>query len=37
MLVPYGIKAEMVRILKDEGYITDYSVDTEAPRIRASR
>ena len=31
MFVPYSkIKAEVVRILKDEGYITDYSVDTEA-------
>ena len=37
MFVPYSkIKAEVVRILKDEGYITDYSVDTEAahPRIK---
>jgi len=37
MLVPYSkIKAEIVRILKDEGYITDYSVDTEGahPRIK---
>ena len=37
MFVPYSkIKAEIVRILKDEGYITDYSVDTEAahPRIK---
>ncbi len=37
MFVPYSkIKAEIVRILKDEGYITDYAVDTEAahPRIK---
>ena len=37
MFVPYSkIKAEIVRILKDEGYITDYVVDTEAahPRIK---
>ena len=30
MLVPYSrIKAEIARILKQEGYITDYEVDTE--------
>jgi small subunit ribosomal protein S8 len=37
VLVPYSkIKAEIARILKDEGYITDYSIDTGAahPRIR---
>jgi small subunit ribosomal protein S8 len=37
MLVPYSrIKADIVRILKDEGYITDYEVDTKAahPRIK---
>src|SRR5258708_18747345 len=37
LLVPYSkIKAEIARILKDEGYITDYSVDTSAahPRIK---
>jgi small subunit ribosomal protein S8 len=37
MFVPYSrIKAEIVRILKDEGYISDYSVDTSAahPRIK---
>src|SRR5205085_9988803 len=37
MLVPYSkIKAEIARILKDEGYITDYAVDTGAahPRIK---
>jgi small subunit ribosomal protein S8 len=37
MYVPYSkIKAEIVRILKDEGYISDYSIDTEAahPRIK---
>jgi len=37
VLVPYSrIKAEIARILKDEGYITDYSVDTssEHPQIK---
>src|SRR2546425_7925316 len=37
MFVPYSkIKTEIVRILKDEGYISDYSVDTSAahPRIK---
>ena len=37
VLVPYSkIKAEIARILKDEGYITDYSVDTTAahPHIK---
>jgi small subunit ribosomal protein S8 len=37
MLVPYSrIKAEIVKILKEEGYITDYEVDTKAahPRIK---
>ena len=37
MFVPYSkIKAEVARILKDEGYITDYAVDTSAahPRIK---
>ena len=37
LFVPYSkIKAEVTRILKDEGYITDYSVDTSAehPRIK---
>src|SRR6266849_5462229 len=37
IFVPYSkIKAEVVRILKDEGYIADYSVDTSAahPRIK---
>jgi small subunit ribosomal protein S8 len=37
MFVPYSkIKAEVARILKDEGYIVDYSVDTSAahPRIK---
>src|SRR2546427_9444593 len=37
VLVPYSrIKAELARILKDEGYITDYSIDTSAahPCIR---
>src|SRR5437763_16351637 len=37
LCVPYSkIKAEVTRIWKDEGYITDYAVDTEAahPRIK---
>ncbi len=37
MFVPYSrIKAEIARILKDEGYITDFVVDTEAahPRLK---
>jgi small subunit ribosomal protein S8 len=37
MFVPYSrIKADIVRILKDEGYIIDYEVDTAAahPRIK---
>jgi small subunit ribosomal protein S8 len=37
IFVPYSrIKAEVTRILKDEGYIADYSVDTGAahPRIK---
>ncbi|MGI8820141.1 MAG: 30S ribosomal protein S8 [Chthoniobacterales bacterium] len=37
MFVPYSkIKSEVVRILKEEGYITDFSLDTEAahPRIK---
>jgi small subunit ribosomal protein S8 len=37
MFVPYSkIKAEVTRILKEEGYITDYTVDTEGehPRIK---
>ena len=37
MFVPYSrIKADVVRILKEEGYITDYAVDTETahPRIK---
>jgi small subunit ribosomal protein S8 len=37
VLIPYSrIKAEIARILKDEGYITDYSIDTSAahPCIR---
>ena len=37
--IPYSkIKAEIARILKDEGYISDYSVDTTAahPRIRVT-
>jgi len=38
-LIPYSkIKAEIARILKDEGYISDYSVDTTAahPRIKVT-
>ena len=37
MFVPYSkIKSEIVRILKDEGYIVDYALDTTAahPRIK---
>ena len=37
MFVPYSkIKSEIIRILKEEGYITDYSLDNEAahPRIK---
>ena len=37
VLVPYSkIKAEITRILKDEGYISDYSIDTSTahPRIK---
>jgi small subunit ribosomal protein S8 len=35
MFVPYSkIKSEIVRILKDEGYITDFSLDTEGVRPR---
>src|SRR6478735_12152569 len=37
LFVPYSkIKAEVIRILKEEGYIIDYAVDTEAahPRIK---
>jgi small subunit ribosomal protein S8 len=37
ILVPYSkTKAEIVRILKEEGYISDYAVDTSAahPRIK---
>jgi small subunit ribosomal protein S8 len=37
MFVPYSrIKAEIIKILKQEGYISDYEVDTSAahPRIK---
>ncbi|MBA3607505.1 MAG: 30S ribosomal protein S8 [Verrucomicrobiota bacterium] len=37
MYVPYSkVKNEIIRILKEEGYITDYSLDTTAahPRIK---
>ncbi len=37
MFVPYSkIKSEIIRILKEEGYITDYELDTTAahPRIK---
>lgn len=39
IFVPYSrIKAEVVRILKDEGYISDYAVDTSSvrPRIKVT-
>ncbi len=37
VFIPYSkIKAEIARVLKEEGYISDYSVDTsgEHPRIK---
>jgi len=35
VFVPYSkIKAEIARILRDEGYISDYSIDTSAARPR---
>jgi small subunit ribosomal protein S8 len=37
LFIPYSkIKAEIARILKEEGYISDYSIDTSAahPRIK---
>ena len=37
VLIPYSkIKAEIARILKEEGYISDYSIDTSAahPQIK---
>src|SRR3954451_14222574 len=37
MFVPYSkIKAEIIRVLKDEGYITDYELNNEGahPRIK---
>ena len=35
MLIPYSkIKAEIARILKEEGYISDYSLDTSGARPR---
>ena len=40
MFIPYSkIKAEIVRILKDEGYISEYSIDTSAahPRIKVTK
>ncbi len=39
LLVPYSkIKAEIARILKQEGYITDYEVDTKGqfPQIKVT-
>jgi small subunit ribosomal protein S8 len=39
MFIPYSkIKAQIVRILKDEGYISEYSIDTTAahPRIKVT-
>jgi small subunit ribosomal protein S8 len=36
MFVPYSrIKADIVRILKEEGYITEYAVDTEGANPRS--
>ena len=35
VLIPYSkIKAEVARIFKEEGYISDYSVDTSGPHPR---
>jgi len=35
VLIPYSkIKAEIARIFKEEGYISDYSVDTSGPHPR---
>ena len=35
IFVPYSkIKAEIARILKEEGYISDYSIDTSAAHAR---
>ena len=35
VLIPYSkIKAEIARILKEEGYISDYSLDTSGARPR---
>jgi small subunit ribosomal protein S8 len=37
VLIPYSkVKAEIARVLKEEGYISDYSVDTSGahPRIK---
>jgi small subunit ribosomal protein S8 len=39
VLIPYSkIKAEIARILKEEGYISDYSVDTSSahPQIKVT-
>ena len=39
LFIPYSkMKAEIARILKDEGYISDYSIDTTAahPRIKVT-
>ncbi len=39
MFIPYSkIKAEIVHILKNEGYISEYSIDTTAahPRIKVT-
>ena len=39
VLIPYSrIKADIARILKDEGYITDYTIDTSGayPRIKVT-
>ena len=38
LFVPYSkIKADVVRILKEEGYITDYELDRSAAHPRFSR
>jgi len=35
VLIPYSkIKAEIARILKEEGYISDYAIDTSGPHPR---
>jgi small subunit ribosomal protein S8 len=35
MYVPYSkVKSEIIRILKEEGYVADYALDTTAPHPR---